>query len=139
MSNYTLNKHQATIDRKTEERTMSQDRQGLNPTKAPKKPRYTIEKFMSDLHLALKVDGITREEIYKKLRTSSDYQLSERQFEDTLKLIREALTGTQLALPKIPAKKRGKQQKASVTMRQVKSVVSTAARLNWAKPKRKKA
>ena len=61
MSEFMMNKHQATNERLKQERTMTEE---ASKPKTEKKPPYTYEAFMKDLNVHVETKDITREGLY---------------------------------------------------------------------------
>ena len=135
MSEFMLNRQQATIERTQKERTMTEQTEAA---KKEKKPQYTYEMFMNDLDTHLEKTDITREELYLALKKASGDTLTEARFEANIKVIRKALLGTGLAIKAIPLKKRAKQESVVVPRKKIGKIVLTASKLGWIKTEKVK-
>jgi|TARA_R110000824_G_C15153734_1_gene671297 hypothetical protein len=135
MSEFMMNKHQATNERLKQERTMTEE---ASKPKTEKKPPYTYEAFMKDLNVHVETKDITREGLYLELKKCSGDNLTEAKFEHNIKVIRKALLGTGLAMKAIPLKKRTQSEKIVVPRKKIGKIVLQAAKLGWDKPVSKK-
>ena len=135
MSEFMMNKHQATNERLKQERTMTEE---ASKPKTEKKPPYTYEAFMKDLNVHVETKDITREGLYLALKKCSGDNLTEAKFEHNIKVIRKALLGTGLAMKAIPLKKRTQAEKIVVPRKKIGKIVLQAAKLGWDKPVSKK-
>ena len=128
MSESILNRHQATIDRRKAESeptgvTMSEN------TQKKKEPKYTYEQFIT--HINQHKTHETWQGFVGAMTQSSNGKVNEDNIQNKLKMVRGALTGTGLSMPKLP--KAPSTKSRSLSKRQSIRVAMKASGLGWGK------
>tara|TARA_R110000803_G_scaffold47389_1_gene98837 strand:+ start:244 stop:639 length:396 start_codon:yes stop_codon:yes gene_type:complete len=131
MSESILNRHQATIDRRKAESeptgvTMSEN------TQKKKEPKYTYEQFIT--HINQHKTHETWQGFVGAMTQSSNGKVNEDNIQNKLKMVRGALTGTGLSMPKLPKAPSAKSR--SLSKRQSIRVAMKASGLGWNTPKK---
>ena len=131
MSESILNRHQATIDRRKAESeptgvTMSEN------TQKKKEPKYTYEQFIT--HINQHKTHETWQGFVGAMTQSSNGKVNEDNIQNKLKMVRGALTGTGLSMPKLP--KAPSTKSRSLSKRQSIRVAMKASGLGWNTPKK---
>jgi hypothetical protein len=134
MSESILNRHQATIDRRKAESeptgvTMSEN---TPKTEKKKEPKYSYEDFIT--HINQHKNHDTWSGFVGAMTQSSNGKVNEDNISNKLKMVRGALTGTGLSMPKLPKAPSAKSR--SLSKRQSIRVAMKASGLGWNTPKK---
>ena len=131
MSESILNRHQATIDRRKAESEPSGVTMSEN-TQKKKEPKYTYEQFIT--HINQHKTHETWQGFVGAMTQSSNGKVNEDNIQNKLKMVRGALTGTGLSMPKLP--KAPSTKSRSLSKRQSIRVAMKASGLGWNTPKK---
>tara|TARA_R110002124_G_scaffold250219_1_gene415269 strand:+ start:223 stop:627 length:405 start_codon:yes stop_codon:yes gene_type:complete len=134
MSQSILNRHQATIDNQEKRKAESQP-SGVTMsenTQKKKEPKYTYEQFIT--HINQHKTHETWQGFVGAMTQSSNGKVNEDNIQNKLKMVRGALTGTGLSMPKLPKAPSAKSR--SLSKRQSIRVAMKASGLGWNTPKK---
>jgi hypothetical protein len=134
MSQSILNRHQATIDNQEKRKAESQP-SGVTMsenTQKKKEPKYTYEQFIT--HINQHHTHETWQGFVGAMTQSSNGKVNEDNIQNKLKMVRGALTGTGLSMPKLP--KAPSTKSRSLSKRQSIRVAMKASGLGWNTPKK---
>ena len=134
MSQSILNRHQATIDNQEKRKAESQP-SGVTMsenTQKKKEPKYTYEQFIT--HINQHKTHETWQGFVGAMTQSSNGKVNEDNISNKLKMVRGALTGTGLSMPKLP--KAPSTKSRSLSKRQSIRVAMKASGLGWNTPKK---
>tara|TARA_R110001606_G_C15308381_1_gene643357 strand:+ start:895 stop:1299 length:405 start_codon:yes stop_codon:yes gene_type:complete len=134
MSQSILNRHQATIDNQEKRKAESQP-SGVTMsenTQKKKEPKYTYEQFIT--HINQHKTHETWQGFVGAMTQSSNGKVNEDNIQNKLKMVRGALTGTGLSMPKLP--KAPSTKSRSLSKRQSIRVAMKASGLGWNTPKK---
>jgi hypothetical protein len=129
MSEAILNRHQATIDRRKSESEPT----GVKMSETKKKePKYSYEDFVTHINQNKNHDSWSG--FVGGMTQSSNGKVNADNIQNKLKMVRGALSGTGLSLPKLPKAPTAKSR--SLSKRQAIRVAMKASGLGWNTPKK---
>jgi hypothetical protein len=131
MSGFITNKHQATSDRLKSESQPSGVKMSENTTTTEKKkePKYSYEDFITHINQHQKHE--TWSGFVSAMKSSSNGKVNEDNIQNKLKMVRGALSGTGLSMPKLPTPPTAKSR--SLSKRQAIRVAMKASGFGWVK------
>ena len=134
MSESILNRHQATIDNQARRKAESEPTgvKMSENTQKKKEPKYTYEQFIT--HINQHKTHETWQGFVGAMTQSSNGKVNEDNIQNKLKMVRGALTGTGLSMPKLP--KAPSTKSRSLSKRQSIRVAMKASGLGWNTPKK---
>jgi len=134
MSGFITNKHQATSDRLKSESQPSGVKMSKNTTTTEKKkePKYSYEDFVTHINQNKNHDSWSG--FVGGMTQSSNGKVNEDNIQNKLKMVRGALSGTGLSMPKLPKAPTAKSR--SLSKRQAIRVAMKASGLGWNTPKK---
>jgi|TARA_R110000822_G_scaffold223281_1_gene356498 hypothetical protein len=129
MSESILNRHQATIDRRKAESEPTGVTMSENTPKKTAEPKYSYEDFIT--HINQHKNHDTWSGFVGGMTQSSNGKVNEDNIQNKLKMVRGALSGTGLSMPKLPKAPSAKSR--SLSKRQSIKVAMKASGFGWGK------
>jgi hypothetical protein len=133
MSESILNRHQATIDNQTKRKAQAEPTGVTMSEKTEKKkePKYSYEDFITHINQHKSHD--TWSGFVGGMVQSSNGKVNEDNIQNKLKMVRGALSGTGLKMPKLPKAPTAKSR--SLSKRQAIRVAMKASAFGWTSDK----
>ena len=134
MSESILNRHQATIDNQTKRKAQAEPTGVTMSEKTEKKKeaKYSYEDFIT--HINQHKNHETWSGFVGGMTQSSNGKVNEDNIQNKLKMVRGALSGTGLSMPKLP--KAPSTKSRSLSKRQSIKVAMKASGFGWNTPKK---
>ena len=129
MSESILNRHQATIDRRKAESEPTGVTMSENTPNKKAEPKYSYEDFIT--HINQHKNHDTWSGFVGGMTQSSNGKVNEDNIQNKLKMVRGALSGTGLSMPKLPKAPSAKSR--SLSKRQSIKVAMKASGFGWGK------
>ena len=124
-----LNRHQATIDNQAKRQAQAEPTGATMSETKKKEPKYSYEDFVT--HINQNKNHDTWSGFVGGMTQSSNGKVNEDNIQSKLKMVRGALSGTGLSLPKLPKAPTAKSR--SLSKRQAIRVAMKASGLGWGK------